>query len=240
MAQKALQQRRATLKSETSLHVYSIQPAQPKATWPPLSWYLASLAGRYTKTREYDHVRFASLMHLSIQGPGTVTRAEQLQSHCTLPQDRAELYNNDLEQSRQLFDALYRQHTANCLSDNRFSAISCTAAKWDPSLSSLRKAPPAAPPHSTASAQSQGQRAAVKEAIDSIVSSALVLAPSHPTSGGQPDSGSCNPFSSSVLGVARSVCLACVDLADCPSIMVVGRQGAASQDGGGSLCGGGR
>lgn len=85
-------------------------------------------------------------------------------------QDPAELYNNDLEQSKQLFSALYRQHVANCLSDNRLSAITCTAAKWDPALVSSKVTPPAAVAPSKVSEQAQGQKVAVKEAIDHIMS----------------------------------------------------------------------
>ncbi len=86
---------------------------------------------------------------------------------CYMVQDPAELWNNDSLQVKELFEALTIQHTANCLSDNRHSAVTCSVAKWNPEQSYPR---PAARDTKANTAAASQQAAALKTAVDKIVS----------------------------------------------------------------------
>ena len=144
---KALQEQRSCLTSETSLHVYSIQPSQPK---------VCLLTSRCISASKQRSRRSSAML------------AKMKTDSCFVwVQDPAELWNNDFLQSKQLLDALVQHRVANVLANNSASAISCAEAKWDPAISSR---PPAKAPDKASQPPASMQAAAMKTAVDNIVS----------------------------------------------------------------------
>lgn len=61
-------------------------------------------------------------------------------------QGPSDILNFDELQTKELFQGMVQQGEANCLTDNRWSAVRCQGAKRDPSLGQpSRKAIPAVP-----------------------------------------------------------------------------------------------
>ena len=64
-------------------------------------------------------------------------------------QDPADLWNTDAVQTTELFAGMVKGGEANCLADNRWSAVRCPGARRDPGLSAAglgRLKPDQAPP----------------------------------------------------------------------------------------------
>lgn len=78
-----------------------------------------------------------------------------------LLQDPAELWNSDSVQTAELFARMTRGGEANCLGDNRWSAVQCAGARRDPALAAQARVRPAEP---AAAPPANGVAAAIKNA----------------------------------------------------------------------------
>ena len=87
------------------------------------------------------HCKFSS----GLFGPVPILHYLCAPTRCAWLQGASDILNHDELQTKELFTDMVKQGDANCLSDNRWSAVQCPLAKRDPKLAQgPKKSAPAA------------------------------------------------------------------------------------------------